>query len=365
MKFVRGSRKCSRSRGTKLAAMFMVLMLLAITGCSERGANSGIRSQASETIELKLAHFWPATHPVELELVQPWAKEIERATQGRVKVTSYSGETLLKANDVYDGVVKGIADIGISCFSYTRGRFPVCEVFELPGITYNSSKAASKVAWEGIKEINPKEVQDTKLLMVLTTGPGDLYTKFPVRTLADLKGLEVRATGMSAKTLTSLGATPVGMPQSEAYEALSKGMVKGNLGPDEVLKGWRQAEVTQYITKTPFLYNTLFFVTMNKDKWNSLDPVDQKAIEKVNNEFFEKVAMGLWDKQNEAALEWSVNEKKMELITLTPAETQKWIDKVSPVQREFVDNLNQQGLNGQQILNRVKALAEKYDQEFK
>ena len=170
---------------------------------------------------------------------------------------------------------------------------------------------------------------------------------------------------MSAKTLTSLGATPVGMPQSEAYEALSKGMVKGNLGPDEVLKGWRQAEVTQYITKTPFLYNTLFFVTMNKDKWNSLDPVDQKAIEKVNNEFFEKVAMGLWDKQNEAALEWSVNEKKMELITLTPAETQKWIDKVSPVQREFVDNLNQQGLNGQQILNRVKALAEKYDQEFK
>ena len=64
-------------------------------------------------------------------------------------------------------------------FLYQRA-FPVCEVFELPGITYNSSKAASKVAWEGIKEINPKEVQDTKLLMVLTTGPGDLYTKFPL-----------------------------------------------------------------------------------------------------------------------------------------------------------------------------------------
>ena len=151
---------------------------------------------------------------------------------------------MLKANDIYQGVLDGVADIGLSCFSYTRGRFPVLEVFELPGIIYSSAEAASKTAWEGIKRIQPKEVQNTKLMMVLATGSGDIFAKVPVRNLDDLQALEIRATGLSAKTLDLLGAMPIAMAQSEAYEALSKGMVKGNLAPVEVLKGWKHAEVT-------------------------------------------------------------------------------------------------------------------------
>lgn len=356
--------------GKKPLALLLVMMLLAtLAGCAKTETKSEQTSKQEEkqtaTIELKLAHFWPATHPAELELVQPWAKDIEKATNGRVKITSYPAETLLKAADVYDGVVKGIADVGISCFAYSKGRFPVCEVFELPGITYTSSKSASKVAWEGIKQLNPEEVQDTKLLMVITTGPGDLYTKTPVKNLADLKGMAIRATGISAKTLQTMGANPVNMPQSEAWEALSKGMVKGNLGPDEVLKGWKQAEVTKYITKAPFLYNTLFFVTMNKDKWNALDPELQKAIEGVNQKYFEQVAMGLWDKQNTDALKWAVDEKGMQVINLTEAETNKWKETVMPIQEEYIANVNKQGLKGEEIIATVKALADKYNQQYK
>lgn len=340
--------------------LLMSVMMVSVAGCSKKTTTTGAQGDA---VELKLAHFWPATHPIENQLVQPWAKDIEKASNGRIKITSYPGETLIKANDIYDGVVKGSADIGISCFSYTKGRFPVCEVFELPGVTYNTSKAASMVAWNTLQELNPKEVQDTHLLMVLTTGPGDLYTKSPVRILDDLKGMEIRATGMSAKTLAALGATPVGMPQSEAYESLSKGVVKGNLGPDEVLKGWKQAEVTRYLTKTPFLYNTVFFVTMNKDKWNALDPQMQKVITDTSKKYFEEVAASLWDKQNEEALKWAVDEKKMEVITLSAEETQKWIGLVTPVQQETLDAINKTGLNGQEILSKVKALADKYNQQ--
>lgn len=357
------------SRFAKPLALLLVLMLLAtLSGCAKtesKPEQSKQEEKKAAPIELKVAHFWPATHPAELELVQPWAQEIEKATNGRVKITSYPGETLLKAADTYDGIVKGIADIGISCFAYSKGRFPVCEVFELPGISYSSSKAASKVAWEGIQELNPKEVQDTKLMMVLTTGPGDLYTKTPVKTLADLKGMEIRATGISAKTLQTMGANPINMPQSEAYEALSKGMVKGNLGPDEVLKGWKQAEVTKYITKAPFLYNTLFFVTMNKDKWNSLDSELQKAIEDVNQKYFEQVAMGLWDKQNTAALKWAVEEKGMEVINLSEAESNKWKETVMPIQEEYIASVSKQGLNGKEIISKVQALADKFNQQYK
>ena len=341
-----------------LTALVILAMLVTLSGCSKPAAPAGEAKQ--ETIEIRLAHFFPATHPAETDLIQPWAKEIATATGGKVKITSYPGESLLPAAQIYDGVVNGIAEMGLSCFSYTRGRFPVLEVFELPGITYPDSNAASRVAWEGIKKLNPKEVQDTKLLMVMTTGPGDLYTKVPVKTLADMKGLEIRATGLSAKTLQALGSVPVAMPQSEAYEAISKGIVKGNLGPVEVLKGWRQAEVTDYVTRTPFLYNTLFFITMNLDKWNSLDAQTRKTIETVSEKYFNDVACGLWDKQNETAWKWAVEQEGMKEITLSDEEATKWIKLIEPIQGEFVAAMNKQGFEGQKILDSVKELAEKY-----
>ena len=259
--------------------LFILFVASLFTGCSlpeasEKGHGEAARlnHETMTPIELKLAQFFPAALPAETELLQKWAEAVSKGTGGLVTITSYPGGTLLTAEEVYDGVVTGIADLGLSCFSYTRGRFPLLEAFELPGIVYNNSKVASKVAWEGIKELTPQEIQDTRLMMALATGPGDLFTTVPVRNLEDLKGLEIRATGLSAKTLQSLGAIPVAMAQSETYEALSKGVVKGNLAPIEVLEGWRHAEVTDYITFTPFLYNTLFFLTMNMDIWNSLPP---------------------------------------------------------------------------------------------
>jgi len=334
----------------KLFAIILVLGMFGMVGCG-----------GGESVELNLAHFWPGNHPIETELVQPWIAAVEEATGGRVKITSYPGNTLCESAEVYEGVKNGVADIGLSCFAYTRGQFPVLEVFELPGVVYNDSAAASKIAWEGIKELNPKEIQDTTLMMVITTGPGHLFTKNPVNNIGDLKGLEIRATGLSAATLQALGATPVAMSQAEAWDALDKGIVKGNLGPMEILKGWNQAEVTSYITLTPFLYNTLFFFTMNTDKWNKISKHDQEEIKKINDRFFEEVACGLWDRQNEAAYAYAVNEKGMKVIELSAAEKETWINLIKPVQDDFIKKMDNQGLNGREILDKVLALADKYN----
>ncbi len=362
MRVLLDSKRSNKMAGgsKRLLSLLLILILGAAMGCSNTESDSG----TPPVIELRLAHFFPSTHPAEMDLIQPWIEAIEEATEGQVKIISYPNQTLLNADSIYAGVVDGNTDLGLSCFSYTRGRFPVLEVFELPGITYKNSKVASKVAWEGIKELNPPEIQDTKLMMVLTTGPGDLYTKTPVRNLQDLKGMEIRATGLSATTLQALGAVPAAMPQSDAYEALTKGVVKGNLGPVEVLKGWKQAEVTSYITQTPFLYNTLFFITMNLDKWNSLDPSLQETIEAVNEEYFEKVAMALWDKQNEDAMQYAIGEQGLKIITLSPEESSRWISLVQPIQDDFVARMNDNGHPGLEILETVKRLADQYNAEY-
>jgi len=176
-----------------------------------------------------------------------------------------------------------------------------------------------------------------------------------------MKGLEIRATGLSAATLSALGASPVAMSQAEAYEAISKGVVNGNLGPIEVLKGWGQAEVTEYITSTPFLYNTLFFFTMNTDKWNSISPEDQQIILEVNQRFFDEVACGLWDKQNADAFTYAVDEKGLEYIELSDQEKEVWINLVKPVQDDFVSRMDAQGFAGREILDTVLDLAAKYE----
>ena len=354
--------KNSRTVGLRMKLVVVLAGLLLVAGMTVGCSSSG--GQGSDVVELKLAHFFPAVHPAETELIQPWAAAVEEATGGRVKITSYPGETLAKANDIYAGVVDGIADIGLSCFAYTRGRFPVLEAFELPGIVYENSKVASKVAWEGIQALNPKEVQDTKLLMVFATGSGDLFTKTPVRTMEDLQGMLIRGTGLSAKTLQALGAVPEAMAQSEAYEALQKGVVQGNLGPMEILKGWKNAEVTDYITKTPFMYNTLFFITINLDKWNSLPADVQEAFLAVNEEFFENTAMGLWDWQNQEALDYAVGEMGMEVIELSQEETDRWIRQVEPIQQEYLTGTQNKGLPGQDALDLVKELADKYNQQY-
>ncbi len=350
--------------------IFMLVLLLVITaGCGEEPIEEvtdpeepvdAVEEENGEVFEFNLAHFFPAGHPAETDLVQGWAEALNEASDGRIELTSYHSGTLIAAADIYGGVVAGTADIGLSAFFYTRGRFPVLEVFELPGIVYESSYAASKVAWEGIKELNPEEIQDTELMFVLATGPGDLFTTEPVRNLEELEGKKIRAAGLSAETLPLLGAIPEAMSMDEAYEALQRGLVDGNLAPVEVLQGWGHGEVTDYLTKTPFLYNALFFVTMNQERWDELPEDLQAVFLEVNERFHEEVAAGLWDEQNERALEWAVEETGQEVFTLSDEEAERWIERVLPLQEEFIEKMDNLGLSGEEIVETVRNMAEQY-----
>ncbi len=357
----------------KMVVVLTILLLAAsliMGGCSSQqtaAPGGGDKDKAAaKTIELKLAHFWPSGHWVETQSVKEWSTAVHEATGGRVKIISYPAETLLKSAEIYDGVINGVTDIGMSCYAYNRGRFPVMETFMLPGIMYNNSKVASMVASEGAKQLNPKELQDTKHLMIFATGPGDLFMKSPVRKQADLKGVEIGVTGgPRAEAFKLLGATPVVMPMPECYEAQSKGVIKGVLGPQEVLKGFKLGEVTNSITKTPFLYNQVFYMVMNKEKWDSLPPDIKEAMTKATEKYHRESMIGLWDKINEAGMKWVEEKKKLEIITLSGEETKAWMNTVKPVLDEHVKMLNSKGLPGDQILKSVTDLADKYNKELK
>lgn len=318
----------------------------------------------AKPITLSLAHFFPPTHFVNTEMVAQWKKEVEEATGGQLKINVFPGSTLLDARETYDGIVSGTADIGVWVPAYTRGRFPVLEGFELPGIYFGSCTATTAVANDGIAKFHPKELSDTKLMFLYAVGPGSLYSKKKVTSLEDLKGMRIRATGLTAKSIEALGAVPVAMPMNEAYESLSKGVVEGNIGPPEILKGWKQAEVTDYIVILPPVYNSLQGCTMNINAWNSLPKDVQGAIEKVNKDWALKAAQ-IWDSQmKENGIDYGVNEHGMEIIRLPESDFQKAMDLMQPLLDDYVKRLNEKGLQGREIVDFVKDAAAKYSKMY-
>ena len=94
---------------------------------------------------------------------------------------------------------------------------------------------------------------------------------------------------MSGATIASrLGAEGYAAPQNEAYELMSKGVIDGSIAPREVLAGWKQAEVVNYVTNCFSIGSvTTMYLVMNKDKWDALPPDIQQVFTDVSNEYVE------------------------------------------------------------------------------
>jgi len=302
----------------------------------------------AKTVELNYSIFFPATHGNTL-LATEWAKEVEKRTNGAVKINMFPGATLTPADQTYDGVVKGIADIGMSVLSYTKGRFPLSEVIDLP-LGYTSGLQATRLANAYYKKFNPKELSDVKVLYLHGHGPGIFHTETPVKVMEELKGMKIRCSGTSAKVVASLGATPVAMPQNETYDALQKGVVDGVVSPIETLKGWKFAEVIKSTTENfGSAYTLGFFVVMNKKKWDSLPKDVQETIQKVNKEWIGKTAE-TWNNMDKEALELALS-KGNQIIKLSPEEDARWAKAVSPIFDEYVKTTKEKGLPGEEALN--------------
>ncbi len=207
-----------------------------------------VPSQA-DPVKLTYSNFFPATH-VQSKLAEAWAKEVEKRTEGKVKVEYYPGQTLTKADQIYDGVVNGISDVGFSVLGYTRGRFPLMEVVDLP-LGYKNGVEATNVANAVFDKFKDQVLNDTVVMYLHAHGPGLVHTKGKaVKKLEDMKGLKIRSHGTSQKVVKALGGTPVAQPMPETYQSLQKGVVDGAVYPLESNKGWKLGEVIDFLRKT-------------------------------------------------------------------------------------------------------------------
>jgi TRAP-type transport system periplasmic protein len=333
----------------------LVMCVFALSVCIIFGAASG----AEKTFILKTTNFLPPGHQASLAFDQ-WAKDIEKATNGRVKVKMYHSATLASAVQQYDAVVKGIADVGNHVLGYTMNRFPLSEVLDLP-LGIPSGSVAAKMMNDYYAKMKPKEFDEVKVLWFHGQGPGYVDTRNkPIQKLEDLKGLKLRTYGGNARFMQTLGGTPVAMPMTEVYDALSRGMVDGLLSSLESLESFRTGEHVQYVNMNRMsAYTATFLVAMNKKTWNSLPPDIQKIIDRTSQEQVEKFGKA-WE-QGDAVGRAFLDKRGVKFLTLSREEEQRWVDKgAKPLFEDYVKRMKEKNLPGDQALNMVLAFLKPY-----
>ena len=308
------------------------------------------------TVKLSYANFPPApTFPcVQMER---WKAEVEKRTNGAVRINTYPGGTLLGAKDMMDGVIAGQADIGCLCMAYQPGRFTVTNATSLP-LGLPNARIASLVLWDIYQKYQPDAFGKVKVLTMFATAPSNIMSKVPVRSLDDIQGLDLRASGGAAQLLKAWGANQVGMPMSATPEALQKGVIQGLFSSLEVMKDFKYAEICKYVTLTETVIYP-FAVVMNLDKWNALPKEVQGVMDGL------RVQQAVWtgtymDNHVQESIAWSKSEQGVAFIQLSADEKAKWDQKLAFLTKDWIKDVTGKGYPGQAIVDDIKAFITKH-----
>jgi TRAP-type transport system periplasmic protein len=343
----------SASMKTKNEGMFMkrsvrlALLLVAFVATSLLVHSSPLNAADEPVIKLRYTNFFPPTHPIGI-LGDEFCKEIEKRTNGKVKITYFPGNTLTPANQTYDSVSKGIADIGQSLLAYTAGRFPLTDVIDYP-LGYTSGLQATMLINEYYKKFKPAEFNDVHILYLHGHGPGFFSTKKEVSKIADVESMRIKANGTNAEMAKLLKATPVTITMPETYDALSKGLLDGVLLPIEGVKNWGYSDFLKYTIKNfGCSYTSGMFVSMNKQRWESLSADIQKVFTEVSAEWARKQGE-LWNKLDNDAEEALVK-TGYKMVTAAPEEQAAVKEKVKPLFEQYIQKTKEKGLPGDEVV---------------
>lgn len=326
-------------------------------------ALTGTAAMAQE-VTLRLHHFLPAQANVPKLVLETWAENVRRDSEGRIATEIFPAMQLGGTPpELYDQAVDGIADVIWTVNGYTPGRFPHSEVFELPFMV-NDARAASYAYWNlHERYMADSDFSDTKILATWVHGPGLFHTDRPVRTPADLNGMKIRGgSRLVNELLTRVGAEPIGLPVPSVPEALSKGVIDGTTIPWEVTTSLRVPELVDYHTgfEGPGLYTLTFVLAMNQDTYDGL-PEDLQAVIDQNSGLEMSIFTGGTQADADGPAEQIAVDNGNTIIMISEDEKQEWVDLVEPIYEEWIADMADRGIDGQALIDEARALMAEYD----
>jgi len=263
-----------------------------------------VATAQAQTTTLTLSSWVPPTHYVVKDILQPWMAEVEKATEGRVKINLLPKPVGAPAQH-WELARKGVADITWGNFTYEPERFKHVWFAELP-MMGTHGEASSVALWRTYNQFlaSNEAFKGVTLLGMGMLGGGQFHHPSKViDTPDDLKGQKVRMGGpIQKRLLEDLGAIPVAGPGTKAYELLEGGVIDASLHALESVVNFRLDGKLKNHTLIPGgLYDATFFIGINDGKFKSLSAADQQAILKVSGEALSRRWGQGFDKENKAA----------------------------------------------------------------
>lgn len=260
-------------------------LALALTACASGATPDGGDGGDDKVTTLRILYTNASTSPA--PTWQWLADEIESRSNGSLKVSlSDLSELGVDGDQTISFVRDGRVDIADVFPGYVAGRSPLLEGAQLPGLfsTFDETQEVW-VDWEATFKERPEDVGG-KVLGTYSWESQFLFTKKPINSLDDLRGLQVRVSSTAiGDYMKGLGASPVSMASSEVYPALQRGAIDAVVtGAYGAINEQSLDEVTKYVTELK-LPTQGGFAVMNQDTFDSLSAEQQDLLEQIGAEF--------------------------------------------------------------------------------
>lgn len=351
-----------------IAVTLTVLLVSAVIfgGCAAPAEETPTAPEV-KPIEWRCSSFVPPFDCFSVDMVE-WAEQLEEKTNGRLKITFYFSESLVKLKGEWDAVASGTCDMGTPSVSGFPERFPLNRVagilfvyMDQPQTGYTMVSLYNK--YEEFKE----EMLPCRLLWFNSPAPEDIFTKDrQVKTMEDFKGLKIGTTAAEAiKALSLMGAVPVTIPTTEKYHALETGVLDGVADDWNAIYLWKMYEVTKYRTDMVRMKGRGFPVVMNLESYSEL-PEDIRQILDEHTPLVETTlarANGHVTFQNNAIKEILAYDEEVgnpPTYVLPEAERERLYEKCSSINEEYINELEEKGLPGRAFVEDAIALAKEY-----
>lgn len=308
----------------------------------------------------KLHHILGAKAPAQTNMLEPWVKQVEANSGGRVKIEIFPAMSLGGTPpELVQQARDGVVDLIWTVNGYTPGQFPRTEVFELPGVFVNDIKATNLAMHDMLDDLRDDYKGLEVMWLHVHAGQAIMTVDREVRSPADMAGMKIRIPSRTgAWVIEALGASPLAMPVPEVPAALSKRVVDATLLPWEIIPPLKLHDQIGYFIEGADgtrLGTTTFQVSMNKARWDGLpDDIKQAFRDASGRDWWGHVA-DVWRGGDDFGIKMATDAGRTHVV-LTEAETQAFLDVLAPVQARWIDEVTGKGLDGAGLVQKAKDL---------